>query len=104
MIHPEDRDRVAQAIAHTFATGETYHLEYRIFRLDGEMRWITVWGLLSETLSTNERQLIGVIADISDRKTNEIKLKESQQFLQMVLDTFPPIRFVERSPVSLFRV
>ncbi|MFM7574961.1 MAG: PAS domain-containing protein, partial [Snowella sp.] len=89
MIHPEDRDRVIQAIAHTFATGEAYHLEYRIFRLDGEMRWITVWGLPSETLSTNERQLIGILADISDRKQAELELRESQQFLQTVLDSFP---------------
>jgi len=89
MIHPEDRDRVIQAIAHTFATGEAYHLEYRIVRLDGEMRWITVWGLPSETLSTNERQLIGILADISDRKQAELELRESQQFLQTVLNSFP---------------
>ena len=85
MIHPEDRDRVAQALAHTFATGETYHLEYRIFRLDGEMRWITVWGLPSETLSTNERQLIGVIADISDRKQAELQLQKITDRLTIAL-------------------
>lgn len=85
MIHPEDRDRVVQAIAHTFATGEPYHLEYRIFRLDGEMRWITVWGILTEMLSTDERQLIGVIADISDRKQAEKSLQEKNTELEKLL-------------------
>ena len=89
MIHPEDRDRVVQALAHTFATGEPYHLEYRIFRLDGEMRWITVWAILTEMLSTEERQLIGVIEDISDRKQSEKALRESQQFIQTIIDTVP---------------
>ena len=89
MIHPEDRDRVVQSLAHTFATGEPYHLEYRIFRLDGEMRWITVWAILTEMLSTEERQLIGVIADISDRKQSEKALRESQQFIQTIINTVP---------------
>ena len=89
MIHPEDRDRVVQSLAHTFATGEPYHLEYRIFRLDGEMRWITVWAILTEMLSTEERQLIGVIEDISDRKQSEKALRESQQFIQTIIDTVP---------------
>lgn len=79
MIHPEDRDLVVQALAHAFATGEPYHLEYRIFRLDGEMRWITVWAILTEMLSTDERQLIGMIADISDRKQAEASLQESEE-------------------------
>lgn len=85
MIHPEDRDRVLQAIAHTFATGEPYHLEYRIFRLDGEMRWITVWGKLSEMLSSPEKHLIGVIADISDRKQAEKSLQEKNTELEKLL-------------------
>jgi PAS domain S-box-containing protein len=87
MIHPEDRDRVVQSLNHTFATGEPYHLEYRIFRLDGEMRWIAVWGILTEMLSTEERQLIGVIADISDRKQVEEALKISEVRFRNAFDT-----------------
>ena len=87
MIHPEDRDRVVQSLNHTFATGEPYHLEYRIFRLDGEMRWISVWGILTEMLSTEERQLIGVIADISDRKQVEEALKISEVRFRNAFDT-----------------
>ncbi len=87
MIHPEDRDRVVQALDHTFATGEPYHLEYRIFRRDGEMRWISVWGTLTEMLSTDERQLIGVIADISDRKQVEEALRISEIRFRNAFDT-----------------
>ena len=87
MIHSEDRDRVVQALDHTFATGESYHLEYRIFRRDGEMRWISVWAILTEMLSTEERQLIGVIADISDRKQVEEALKISEVRFRNAFDT-----------------
>ncbi|MEB3121126.1 MAG: PAS domain S-box protein [Snowella sp.] len=87
MIHPEDRDCVVQALDHTFATGEPYHLEYRIFRRDGEMRWISVWGTLTEMLSTDERQLIGVIADISDRKQVEEALRISEIRFRNAFDT-----------------
>ncbi len=89
MIHPKDRDRVMEALAHTFATGEPYHLDYRIFRLDGEMRWISVWAILTERLSTDERQLIGVIADISDRKQAKKPYENLSNLFKPSLTPFP---------------
>ncbi|MBL1177414.1 PAS domain S-box protein [Pantanalinema sp. GBBB05] len=89
LIHPEDRDRVIQAAAHTFETGTAYNIEYRIRRLDGEMRWIAVWGIVPLNLPVNERQLIGVVCDITDRKQAEQDLQESRNMLELVLDTIP---------------
>jgi PAS domain S-box-containing protein len=89
MIYPEDREMVLQAIARTFETAVPYQVEYRIQRLDGIICWIAVWGIIPPNTSAAEQQLIGVIADISDRKQAELNLRESQRFLQTVIDTFP---------------
>jgi PAS domain S-box-containing protein len=89
MIYPEDREMVLQAIARTFETTAPYQVEYRIQRLDGIICWVAVWGIIPPNVSAAEQQLIGVIADISDRKQAELNLRESQRFLQTVIDTFP---------------
>ncbi|MGI0487419.1 PAS domain S-box protein [Pantanalinema rosaneae CENA516] len=89
LVHPQDRDRVMQAIAHTFATGAPYNLEYRIYRLNGELRWIAVWGIIPSELSVTEQQLIGVVCDITDRKQTEQELQESRNMLKLVLDAIP---------------
>ncbi|MBD2464441.1 PAS domain S-box protein [Oscillatoria sp. FACHB-1407] len=89
MVHPEDHDRVLQAIIHTFETRTPYNIEYRIHRRDSEMRWIAAWGIFSQDESTAERQLIGVVADISDRKQAERDLQESRNMLALVLDAIP---------------
>jgi PAS domain S-box-containing protein len=102
MIHPEDRDLVVQSLNHTFATGEPYHLEYRIFRLDGEMRWISVSAILTKMLSKDEELLIGVIADISDQKQAEKALRKSQQFIQTIINTVPlPLFWKDQQSVFL---
>ncbi|NEQ54422.1 MAG: PAS domain S-box protein, partial [Leptolyngbya sp. SIO3F4] len=82
MIHPDDHDRVMAAIATTFETGTPYHLEYRIRRLGGEIRWISAWGRLFSSLSSNGPQLVGVVTDISDRKQAEEQLRQSMAQLE----------------------
>ncbi|NJL45266.1 MAG: PAS domain S-box protein [Leptolyngbyaceae cyanobacterium SM2_3_12] len=62
-----------QTINHTIATGEPYQIEYRIHRLDGAIRWIAVWGIVAPDLYSLEPQMIGVVADISDRKQAELE-------------------------------
>ncbi|MEE3719080.1 PAS domain S-box protein [Tumidithrix elongata RA019] len=87
MIHPEDYDRVIQAIAHTFETEDPYAIEYRIRRRDGEIAWVAVWGIITQDESSMERQLIGVVTDISDRKRAEAALRKSEVLLRRVFES-----------------
>jgi PAS domain S-box-containing protein len=40
MFHPEDRERSWQLWAHSLATGEPYHIEYRLRHRSGQYRWV----------------------------------------------------------------
>jgi PAS domain S-box-containing protein len=82
MVHPEDYHRVVEAISTTFEQGTPYDIEYRIHRLDGELRWIAVWGIIPESAIFTERQLVGVVTDISDRKQAEAALRQSEARLR----------------------
>ncbi|NJO78687.1 MAG: PAS domain S-box protein [Cyanobacteria bacterium RM1_2_2] len=93
-LHPEDAERVMQAIAHTFETKTPYNIEYRICRFDGEVRWVAVWGIIPSGLAPTEQQLIGVISDITNRKQSEIQLHEAQQFSQSIADKTPAALYI----------
>lgn len=71
MIHPEDREQVIQAIADSIKAGKVFQTEYRIYRLDGEIRWVTYWGMMSPHLYMGKQEIIGVVADITERKQAE---------------------------------
>ncbi|MDX2217337.1 MAG: PAS domain S-box protein [Oculatellaceae cyanobacterium bins.114] len=95
MVHPEDTDRVIEAIAHTFETGAPYNIEYRIHRLDGELRWLAVWGMIPRHLHAAAAQLIGVVADITDQKAASATLAEKNLILQSVIESTPDVIFVK---------
>jgi len=67
-IHPEDRERVRAAIAASMRGDREHHLEYRIVRPDGEVRWLEVHGLLLRDQAGAPERLLGICSDITERK------------------------------------
>jgi PAS domain S-box-containing protein len=75
-IHPEDRERVAEADAASLAKGGQFDIEYRIVRPDGEIR--TVYERAEPVHDQHGRplRLIGTVRDVTELKTAEAKLRE----------------------------
>jgi PAS domain S-box-containing protein len=71
--------------------GEVRNFEARLRRPDGSMRWI----LLSLHLNIEEHCLEFVMTDISERKRLEEELRQSQQFLDSIIDNIPIAVFVK---------
>jgi len=70
-IHPEDRDQIALNTRLTFHESKPYDIEHRIIRMsDGQTRWIHCKAALISN-EKHSRLLIGVIQDITERKTAE---------------------------------
>ena len=44
VLHPEDRSMVQDAIRHALETTSGHHVQHRIVRPDGTIRWIEGWG------------------------------------------------------------
>ena len=40
MIHPDDRERVLDEDRRTEASGEDFHVQYRVIKKDGDTVWI----------------------------------------------------------------
>ena len=70
-LHPEDRDQVLATIARTVETRSDHHLEHRIVRPDGEVRWIEASGQLVVDATGRPVRLLGVCHDVTDRRQSE---------------------------------
>jgi PAS domain S-box-containing protein len=89
VIHPDDTDRVTEALKHSFATGESYSLKYRLRRADGVYRWVEG---RAEPLRDESGRIVewyGLCHDIEDQVRAEAAIRESERRLQQMIDAVP---------------
>src|SRR5499426_465482 len=91
-IHPDDVAAFGQALADGIKTGRPFHIGYRIRRKDGALRWLDLAASFELASDGAPIRMIGVLADVTERKQVEENLRESQERLQI---------FIEHSPASL---
>ncbi|MEG3892861.1 PAS domain S-box protein [Microcoleus sp. Z1_A1] len=93
-VHPDDRDWVIAQWEQFIQGNDSFELEYRFQRPDGEVTW--VYGQCVAELDANGHRIgyIGTITDISDRKRTEVRLQESEERYASL---------VEAVPVGIFR-
>jgi PAS domain S-box-containing protein len=83
LVHPDDIDR-AMAEVGAYLAGETpaFYLEHRLRHKDGSYRWILARGISVCNQDGKPCRLVGSHTDITDRKSAEEALHESQQLLE----------------------
>jgi two-component system, sensor histidine kinase and response regulator len=75
-IHPHDRSRVSRTLKQAMASGESYQLECRIQRSDGELCYVEARGEVVLTPGGKPSQLFGTLLDITARKQVKIQLQK----------------------------
>ncbi|MFP5500866.1 MAG: PAS domain-containing protein, partial [Candidatus Sericytochromatia bacterium] len=95
-VHPDDREMVQAAGAHTFRTGEPFAVDYRLLRADGEVRWVHGRGKRVEAPDGRPRCLVGTTQDIHDRKQAEEELSAIQGRLANLLSASPVVIYALR--------
>jgi len=89
LIHPDDQEPVMAALAEAAGGGREPHLEFRILRPDGGLRWVESWGRLQADAAGEPRRLVGIGADRTERKRIEEALRllaEANSVLAASLD------------------
>lgn len=103
-IHPEDRDRVLQAIGEAVAERRDHHVEYRIVRADGRVRWVEGRGQLFLDAAQQPDRMVGVCSDITERKQAEERLSEQATLLETINDAIyemdPGLRITRWNPAA----
>lgn len=85
LIHPEDRGAFDALVTSVLNAGDGFEVEHRIARPDGAVRWLMSRGEVLRHAGRTER-VLGIVADITDRKRTEEALRESEANYRRVFE------------------
>ncbi|MFT3783736.1 MAG: PAS domain S-box protein [Nibricoccus sp.] len=95
-IHPDDRARVADAFdAHCRSATEFFHSEFRVRCNDGTFKWILSRGQAMFDANGAATRVLGSHTDITERKTSEDALRESETRFRALFE-HSPVAIVEQ--------
>jgi PAS domain S-box-containing protein len=86
-VVPKDRSEVERKFREAITAQSKWDFECRINRVDGEVRWIWAVGTHVPDKEGKMRRLVGIVQDITDRKTAENTIRSlNEELEQRVLD------------------
>jgi len=91
LIFPRDKEKVRRTIARAVKENRPFTLEYRIIHRDGQLRWIREKGRCTRSMEDAPLLLEGFIYDITDLKTTQLALSESESQYRQLVDTIPDL-------------
>jgi diguanylate cyclase (GGDEF)-like protein/PAS domain S-box-containing protein len=80
-LHPDDREHCLRTFEQAFHAHQSFAMEYRLRRLDGEYRYVLDTGEPYINREGKFSGFIGSSSDITDRKNSENQLRRSEQEL-----------------------
>jgi len=90
LVHPEDREFVAQAIQKMLADHRSFDFTKRIVRLDGEIRHVRCVGIAVNDGGTFGG-FVGTGVDVTEQEELTKALRKSEEELRQVLDFAPQL-------------
>ncbi|WP_248515328.1 PAS domain-containing sensor histidine kinase [Salinarchaeum laminariae] len=87
-VHPDDVSAMQSAVEEALDGGEMYQTEFRMERTDGTVMWAEARGRLIG--SGDDRRMVGILADVTDRKQRVSALEETSSRLHLALGGASP--------------
>jgi PAS domain S-box-containing protein len=80
-VHPDDRQKVTDAVSDCVEKGSEYNVEHRIVWGDGSVHWVQESGNVLRDEKGKALHMLGVVQDINIRKHVELQLSENKRQL-----------------------
>jgi PAS domain S-box-containing protein len=89
-VHPEDRALAQQFIDRISQTSTEFEHEYRLLLGDGRVKHVHAIAHAVQNAS-GDREFVGAVTDITERKAAEEKIREQETELRQMLDFAPQL-------------
>ena len=86
LVHPDDRQRAADALAEALRGGARYDVEYRVIHPDGQVRIVHSQGDVTRSDAGLPRRIFGTMQDITDFRRAEAELRASEGRFRTFVD------------------
>ncbi|MCO6430171.1 MAG: PAS domain S-box protein [Deltaproteobacteria bacterium] len=93
-LHPEDLKPVTDAWFQSAISGTHFKMEYRYITNNGELCWV-IGQAAAINIENDLMFWVGSVTDITDRKLFSDKAKNSERFLDTIVDNMPVMVFVK---------
>lgn len=92
-IHPDDRERVRAALEAAVNASTDFATEFRVHRMDRpeRTRYVSVRGRFVRSPGGEVQRAVGVTLDISERRTSELRVIESELRFRAVAERAPAL-------------
>jgi PAS domain S-box-containing protein len=96
-VHPEDRQRIVQALEDAKQKHTLFSEEFRIVRHDQSTRWLVSRGKFLYGKTGEATRMTGLATDITDLKEIQKQLGESEERFRLVSNTAPVMIWMSNS-------
>ena len=102
-LHPEDRDRVEDAVQNTLRQCGDFREEYRVVYHDGGVRWLYVIGSCRLNASGQPTRLMGASLDITERREQESRLRNALEEIRRLQEQLQQENVLLRQEVKAIK-
>ncbi len=85
-VHPDDKERVSNALAAALQQGEFWEEEYRFRCRNGVYAFIHERGFILRNSAGSPVRMIGSLMDVTARKEAEEALRDREEFFRVILE------------------
>lgn len=78
-LHPDDAQGMIDAVDVAVETAGRHHVEHRIIRPDGTVRWVEGHGRAVTDDDGTVTRMVGVVADVTERKLAEEEIRRAHE-------------------------
>jgi len=94
LVHPEDRERVKDAIREAVEWNAPYAVEFRVIHPKGNVVWISTTGQAFWNKKGEAIRMLGSITDITERKNAEALLRQQWHTFDTALSNTPDFTYI----------
>lgn len=94
VLHPDDLERTLELWQNSLKTGDSYEIEYRIRRYDGQYCWHLGRAVPVRNGQGQVERWLGTNTDIHAHKLAEEALKKSEEYYKTLMDNTPVMTWI----------